>query len=271
MQLLTLDYTETRIDTLGEKVLKHLANHGGVVVRRFPDDDDSSYLLDFAQRLGEVRPHIGRAATTRRNSNRPALVYHIRARERPMRNSRRQTITSQTSSKFRLHTDQYFQACVPDTVVLLCCEADEHGEGRSLIAHVDDVVRRLRSADIEELEMRQFPHPSQAVSILTRVDGAWHIRYNWDYIGGQFRALNNDVSQAAAVALRNLYHAAEESVVDLLLSPNECLILDNYRTLHGRRDFSPDSRRVFKRVRVDRQALKEKRKSDSIVNNGPSI
>jgi Fe(II)/alpha-ketoglutarate-dependent arginine beta-hydroxylase len=66
---------------------------------------------------------------------------------------------------------------------------------------------------------------------------------------------------AALAALNGLINAIDEKITDIVLHPGDCLFIDNYRTVHGRRPFRArydGADRWLKRVNITRDLRKSR-------------
>jgi alpha-ketoglutarate-dependent taurine dioxygenase len=217
---------------------------GWSLISHFPDCSDDRTLLEFAVGMGVVRSHF--AGSTDRSA-RQQIVYKIQVKTDEQNH---RTPISLTGEPFALHTDEYFLSTPASFVLLLCCTPDENGGGRSLISPVKKIVEILPTSAAEVLRRPLFPSPQGPKAILTRDSRGWAASYNRHQIGQQAERLKSDALLRYADILDELDAAATAVSASLLLDPNDCLILDNRRVLHGREPISYPSLRCIKRVRT---------------------
>jgi hypothetical protein len=139
--------------------------------------------------------------------------------------------------------------------MLLCCQPSKTG-GKTILAHVDDILEKLSDEDKTNLSRIQFPwwHGPRNVRapIFTKAknDGQWLIRFNQATL---VREMNKDefTNTSALQSLINLLTSFEEDPNNILtLSSGDLLIVHNQRVLHGRTAFSSGSPRLLKRLRI---------------------
>jgi hypothetical protein len=154
-----------------------------------------------------------------------------------------------------MHTDGHFKGRPPNLLCLYCCEQAKDG-GFSQIVLADDVYCYIRSLSLEITELlfieyigysRRAPRGGlfryRKKLFFRRSDGKIGISYN--PIMYEIKA-EKRIEQA--LMLINYFANRPSSQNIFRLSPNEMLVLDNERVLHGRSSFDRTSRRKMKRL-----------------------
>lgn len=225
---------------------KALTNRATFVVTDYPVQNNNA-LLTYAAELKIGRPDV-RAAF----SDRPPGMHVVRELPKATLNEFGHKMLSTTNDYFPLHTDEYYNDTPSRFVLLLCITPADEG-GTTLVAHVDDIVTDLDAPTRLALMQPIFPTPSGPKSILEETADGWNMRFNEleirrakDFIGTRSRPLPKE-SIAAIVAVRE---AAERHMRRYDLKTGDCLVIQNYRTLHGRTEFSGKARRLMMRVRI---------------------
>lgn len=227
-----------------------LYTHGAAVIRGFPDSEGNEVLLQFGKTLGRVQQHSTKSTPYARRANLSTFVYLIEAKPDSMHNKQGQLILSSTSDEFPCHTDEYFLQEPATIVILLCCVPDRTGGGVAYLANVEDIVERLCIDYKKRLQAPLYPHPDGCVPILSRVEGRWRIRYNCRYMKGLIERHGVEIGKNTAAALAQLEAVIESVRIEIMLRTADCLVINNYRVLHGRTAFDPTSGRRLKRIRI---------------------
>jgi hypothetical protein len=139
--------------------------------------------------------------------------------------------------------------------MLLCCQPSKTG-GKTILAHIDDILSKLNNQDKADLHRIEFLWWQGArnvrVPILTKAkeDGKWLIRFNQTTL---IREMDKD-EYAKTSALKSLIDVLTSFEKDpnniLTLLSGDLLIVHNQRILHGRTAFTSGSPRLLKRLRM---------------------
>jgi hypothetical protein len=135
-------------------------------------------------------------------------------------------------------------------ILLLCCRPDQAGEGRSMIASIDEVVPHLSVKACELLQESIFPSPQGNKAILARNGGRWVVSYNRAQIMQQWSRRSIQADEHLLATLDEFDSAVSQLAIRLALQEHDCLIVNNHRILHGREGFSLDGARRLKRIRL---------------------
>lgn len=231
---------------LCEKVRGVIHAHGYAVVRAIVAEDRVLLALAGA---------VGRAVTTG-NGDPGVLVYDVT----PSDGASGGLPGSRTRETFALHTDGTGLLDPPHHVMLACVAAPADS-GYNVIAPLHDVlaaVRRLEGADaVEALREPRFVlslADAAGVRLPTAVPVVWgsagqeHIRYRprmASVVGGELTGRHRKALAALDQAV-----AAEVTPMTLLLRPDDALLIDNRRMLHGRTEIRPGAHRHLKRLKI---------------------
>ena len=206
---------------------------GGCMVEGMPCSEDNAALEALCRELGEplLEPHnLGGGMVCR--------VEVEQKQTRPYAN---------TPWHFPGHTDCSDHARPPDTVLLLCEQPAASGGG-SFVAPLAQVLETLALDDVFGLQEPQFFFRYGYLPILGLHRGRVGIRYNRVMLE-MFTPPDQDPGVPGL--LDRLDQAVEAASFSFSLRQGDCLILNNYTTLHGRTAFEDDGQRLLKRVRLD--------------------
>lgn len=213
---------------------------GAALLPDFPIEADHRSLKALAQALGE--PLLEEHNTD------GGMVCPVKV-EPPGA----ETPYANTPLRFPCHTDCSDFARVPDVVIMLC-ERQAGSGGESLLASVDALAQRLEPADILALQRPDFLFRAAQYPILFVQEGSLCMRYNRTMIE-LFQQVYEWPENPAEQALFDRLDAAIASVSErFLLRAGDCIVLNNYRMLHGRESFAPDAQRLLQRVRLGLKA-----------------
>jgi alpha-ketoglutarate-dependent taurine dioxygenase len=157
------------------------------------------------------------------------------------------SILSTSNLVFPLHTDCSYLEKPADVVTLYCIENAEHG-GESLLVNVNEIVPHLPPGYAEFLLTEKFTVYSKAYPVLEKEGGRYTVRFSPDEILASYPEGEKEAVKEKLKPLTYLLdNPAHYKMVKL--SPDECLIVNNRSSLHGRTAFEANSRRVFLRAR----------------------
>jgi hypothetical protein len=181
-------------------------------------------------------------------------VFVSPEKEQAQRAARRNNVTRPSlyqASEMSFHTD-------PGGIDLLAfyCAAQDETEGANLLIDLGDLDRHFDADEIDALGLIPVSYPVLSADgidelhhlpLVSRRRGGLHIHY-----------LPWGIVRPNEPALARMLDAFEEYVASrpvrpVRLQPGECLIIDNWRVLHGRGPLPPDSPRKLLRVHVRRE------------------
>ena len=149
-----------------------------------------------------------------------------------------------TSSKVQLalHTEAAFHPYKPDYVMLLCLRGDPTAV--TTYANVKDIISYLNEETIEYLQNEWYltgvdksfrtngePYSQFKLPVLTKAEDGYNMIYDED--------LMEPMNLFAASALEKFSEAVSKSVKEIVLETGDLLIIDNNKTIHGRKPFQP--------------------------------
>jgi alpha-ketoglutarate-dependent taurine dioxygenase len=228
-----------------ESLLARLAEHGWLLVTEVPCWVGNTALLDLAATLGPIKRHGPYLGDLAREGE---AVSRIRALPEPIPDASGKIMQSTMATDHHMHTDESFFATPSRYVLLHCWRPDPAGGGLNLVADVADVLARLADGERADCARMRYGWRGVEAPIVVAAPGGAppRVRFNMR------EALCLEPDPAAGDALLQRFaHAAEAAAIELPLAQGDCLVLDNWRVLHGRTAFAPDSPRLLKRVGVD--------------------
>lgn len=230
---------------LPETLAGRLDEHGWMLVTGVPCWVGNTALLDLAASLGPIKRHGPNIRDPVREGE---AVNIIRALPEPIADRSGKTMLSTLAIGHHLHTDESFYATPSRYVLLHCWRPDPAGGGLCLMAKVEDVLARLDAREREDCARIKYSWRGVEGPIISAMPDrpAPRVRFNVR----EANCLETNPAAGDALAQR-FAHAADEAALALPLAAGECLVLDNWRVLHGRTGFAPDSPRLLKRVGVE--------------------
>jgi alpha-ketoglutarate-dependent taurine dioxygenase len=234
-------------DALSEAARKALDHDGALYVTGVGQEDD---LLGLAAALGEiVTPGVGMGAGMH-----DGKLYSVKVRDggRGRVDEHGHVILSTTHREFPLHTDAYNRAQPPRFVLLL--RSDDGPDDTP--SHVSDAVTALADAPDDLLQVLSeplFPSALGPLRLLERTaTGSSRLRFNEEETArwGEREDVNPPLEPRARQALAALGERLRAARDTFTIAPHDCLVLDNWRSCHGRSAMTPGSTRVLQRAWV---------------------
>ncbi len=251
--MLVLDYSKLRQSpefdwgSFTREVLAGVADHGCCLVKDFTTDADNTLLIKLTNSLGV--PACGE--TVPEHPLEDDFIYRIEAIGDGIVHFAGHLIDSTTAAEFLSHTDGYASPDPYDVIILHCMKAASHG-GESLLIHLDDIMRRLTAKEIDILQMKAYPTAFGLRPILYVEQGQMKIRYNRSSIEKWAQTHRCKLGRGYLELLDRLDRLIDFDNANYrhTLQPEECMVVDNKRMLHGRTAFPPEDGRLLKRVRL---------------------
>lgn len=189
-------------------------------------------LVLLAERLGRL---VGYA-----DEKGGALIHDVR----PVPGEERR-IENSGAVAFDFHTENVHHPLRPDFLGLLCLRRDHDGVAATRVASVREAVRQLDPATVDLLREPRFH--SRYPSSFTRDGGPERAAGPHPVVFGPvdrpFMRFNSHHTRtddpAGRRALEELVGALESVCQDIVLSPGDCVIIDNHVAAHGRSAFTP--------------------------------
>lgn len=147
------------------------------------------------------------------------------------------------SKCFYVHTDLSYAPEPPPYILLHCLHNDTREGGYTTLCSLEEIVKHLPAAVLNELQKSQFlfPPPSHYIGtfplpqpILKQLaDGSFCIRFRRDGI----RTIDRSGIEAVAELIHTIGHLTKEIHVE----DNTVLLMNNQKCLHGRTAFLPSA------------------------------
>ena len=239
------------LQKLVTQIRQVLKNDGGgaCVVSDVPIDDNNRAFLSLANALGgEI---LRDAHMPSRAMEADCTIYRVE--EDPLNTD--EYAHSATNQHFPFHTDCAHFLHPPEVMMLLCCQSSTTG-GKTILAHIDQILEKLNDKDKEDLRRIEFPwwkgsrNLCRPIFTAAKEEGKWLIRFNQTTL---IKEMNKDEFTKTPVlkSLLDVLNSLERDPNNVLtLSSGDLLIIHNQRVLHGRTAFSSGSPRLLKRLRM---------------------
>jgi alpha-ketoglutarate-dependent taurine dioxygenase len=157
------------------------------------------------------------------------------------------SILSASNLVFPLHTDCSYLDKPADVVTLYCMQNSESG-GESLLLNINKIIPLLPQDHLQLLLTRKFRIYSKEYPILEQSGPLYLVRYSIDEMLSSYPESDHESLRSTLAPLNNLLNDSAHYLT-FKLQPNDCLLVNNRTSLHGRHAFEPNSRRVFLRAR----------------------
>jgi len=187
-------------------------------------------LLQYASKIGHPISYI--------QEQQGSLIQNIV----PVHKTETQQISTSSKVELGLHTETAFHPYKPDYVMLLCLRGDH-----SAVTTYCDLSNMLKQLDLHtrrvlkqkwfttgiDISFRTNNEPDQEIliSIVDELDGMLTLTYDELLIKG-----TNDLAKEA---LEKVSKAIKKSTQEIVLKTGDLLIIDNNKTIHGRKPFQP--------------------------------
>lgn len=160
----------------------------------------------------------------------------------PVHKNEFQQISTSSKVTLALHTETAFHPYKPDYVMLLCLRGDltaitTYAEAQDILSELDekniDILRQERFTTGIDISFRSEGEGDKRIpiTILKEHDGDFSFTYDADLMVG------TDVE--AKRALLEIEKAIEKCTKEIILLKRDLLIIDNNKTVHGRKPFQP--------------------------------
>ena len=232
-------------DDAPEALVERIAEHGWLLIGGVPCWAGNTALLDLAASFGRIKSHGPNLRDPVREGE---AVGVIKALAQPIADRSGKTMLSTMATDHHLHTDESFYPTPSRYVLLHCWRPDPAGGGVSLLAAAEDVLARLTPEEREGCARIRYSWRGVESPILAAMPDSARPRVRFNV--READCLERPRAAGDALALR-VAHAAEAAAIALPMEAGDCLVLDNWRVLHGRTAFAPDSPRLLKRVGVE--------------------
>lgn len=168
-----------------------------------------------------------------------ALIQNIL----PVHKTEYEQISTSSKVNLALHTEAAFHPYKPDYVMLLCLRGDPTAV--TTYANIEDILRLIDKEIIQYLQYpdyitgidKSFMRPGEKykelfIPILKKINDD---EYNFTYDEDLMKPMNI----LSSMALEKLAEAVSKCVKEVVLQTGDLLIIDNNKTIHGRKPFQP--------------------------------
>jgi alpha-ketoglutarate-dependent taurine dioxygenase len=158
---------------------------------------------------------------------------------------------SRTSQALAPHTDGSMGVRPCDIVILYCVAAEDEG-GDTILVPLDDIGAKLSEDQYNILRVPTFPFGRKVFPIIETVRGQDTIRYHRTQILKAVQHQGAGLLIGADDTLEALDQALENPSIQVRfkLQPQDLLLINNRKTLHGRTKMSDEGERLLLRARV---------------------
>lgn len=160
----------------------------------------------------------------------------------PVHKTEYEQISTSSKVDLALHTETAFHPYRPDYVLLLCLRGDPNAI--TTYANVEDIVSKLDLWVLAALQKKWFTTNIDIsfrtngekdvdipISVLQKTENGYNFIYDFTFVKG--------MDPLATAALDKLHEAVASSIQDIVLETGDLLVIDNNKTIHGRRQFQP--------------------------------
>lgn len=187
-------------------------------------------LLQYANKFGHPISYA--------QEQRGSLIQNII----PVHKTETQQISTSSKVELGLHTETAFHPYKPDYVMLFCLRGDHKAVTtyatladilKQLDIHIRRVLKQKWFTTGIDLSFRTNDESDQEIpiSIVGELDGMLTLTYDEVLIKG-----TNDL---ACEALEKVKEAIKNCTQEIILKTGDLLVIDNRKTIHGRKPFQP--------------------------------
>lgn len=160
----------------------------------------------------------------------------------PVHKTETQQISTSSKVELGLHTETAFHPYKPDYVMLLCLRGDHTAATtycdlsdilKELDLHTRKVLKQKWFTTGVDISFRTNGEPDQEIpiSIVDELDGMLTLTYDEMLVKG-----TNDLAKEA---LEKVGEAIKKCTQEIILKTGDLLVIDNRKTIHGRKPFQP--------------------------------
>jgi L-asparagine oxygenase len=197
-------------------------------IKEASSDKSSMIFLEYAHKFGYPVSYI--------QEQKGQLVQNIL----PVHKTETQQISTSSKVELALHTETAFHPYKPDYVLLFCLRGDPNAV--TTYANVDDIVKKLDLWVIATLSKKWFTtnidisfrtkgqkDKNIPISVLEKTEDGYNFIYDYTFVKA-----NDELGRAA---LEKLHEAVSECIQEVVLETGDLLVIDNNKTIHGRKPF----------------------------------
>lgn len=188
----------------------------------------SNLFLEYAKKFGYPIGYI--------QEQKGAVLQNIV----PVHKTEYQQISTSSKVELALHTETAFHPYKPDYVMLLCLRGDSTAV--TTYANLTDIIKHISPVGQKMLQEKNFTtgvdlsfrsngeEDSQIpISIIKKVDGVLTFTYDVTVIKGS--------TPQAQELLEEVQSIIEKCTQEIILKTGDLLVIDNKKTIHGRKPF----------------------------------
>jgi L-asparagine oxygenase len=197
-------------------------------IKEASSDKSSMIFLEYAHKFGYPVSYM--------QEQNGQLVQNIL----PVHKTETQQISTSSKVELALHTETAFHPYKPDYVLLFCLRGDPNAV--TTYANVDDIVKKLDLWVIATLSKKWFTtnidisfrtkgqkDKNIPISVLEKTEDGYNFIYDYTFVKA-----NDELGRAA---LEKLHEAVSECIQEVVLETGDLLVIDNNKTIHGRKPF----------------------------------
>jgi len=198
------------------------------LIKEASSDKSSMIFLEYAHKFGYPVSYM--------QEQKGQLVQNIL----PVHKTETQQISTSSKVELALHTETAFHPYKPDYVLLFCLRGDPNAV--TTYANVDDIVKKLDLWVIATLSKKWFTtnidisfrtkgqkDKNIPISVLEKTEDGYNFIYDYTFVKA-----NDELGRAA---LEKLHEAVSECIQEVVLETGDLLVIDNNKTIHGRKPF----------------------------------
>lgn len=187
-------------------------------------------LLQYAAKFGHPISYI--------QEQKGSLIQNIV----PVHKTETQQISTSSKVELGLHTETAFHPHKPDYVMLLCLRGDHNAV--TTYCNLSDILKQLDLHTRRVLKQKWFttgidlsfrtnnePDQEIPISIVGESDNMLTLTYDELLIKG--------INDLAKEALKKVGEAIKNCTQEIVLKTGDLLVIDNRKTIHGRKPFQP--------------------------------
>ena len=214
-----------------------------VLVKRLPISEDGKSVRRLSMALGQFHPDFGWLALVKGRLRKEDIARVAIDENLPRR--------SASASAMAPHTDGAFLQRPHDIIMFQCVVADTSG-GESILLPIDDILGALTQRELGHLKEQVFPFGSETASILTGQGEDRNFRYYGTHMERSSRKRDIVLPQEIDTTIKKLDQILDHSNsrIKYKMAPEDILILNNKKVLHGRTALTEQSNRLLVRSRI---------------------
>lgn len=230
MKAMLINYNYDELIDIKDISNQLVSSYHIILIKKFPIDD--SILEDFISKIG--KPIL----ETRNNKGKSVFDVKVSTQNNLFKSF------ANSNLRFPLHTDCASFETIPNCIGMLCAKADSQKGGISNFAILSDILKKLDTVKIDELNQKNWSFIQQQRPILVQENNDYKICYDRVTMESF-----SEINQQGLKQLDELDELFESCSFQIHLEEGDLIIFRNDLILHGREGFDLDSDRLIKRIR----------------------